>query len=449
MFDPNSVKTFRFVSYNFDESNNIASLNYAFDDNYHFTEQIIFNNLTISWTDEKRKALDNCLKYLHLVAGSSYYKAAIPPEIIIENQVINKQTAKFMEKLYLNGLGEFAYRNGFDLREKIKFPFSEDAVSQPSDIQLTRRTAVPVGGGKDSIVTIEAMKTNNEPIVLFSVGNPRPIKETVEVSGLEHITVTRKLSPLLFELNNQGALNGHVPISAIIAFILSCSSVLYGFDKVAMSNERSANVGNLIQDGFEVNHQYSKGLEFETDVSEFFQSNVLSNFDYFSFLRPLSELEIAKLFSKSKKYHKVFTSCNAAFRINEERRTDRWCLNCDKCRFVFLSLAPFMEKQEIIDIFSKNMLADPEQIKGYDELIGISGHKPFECVGEVEESVAAFGLLADKPEWSDDVMIKRFKEIALPKVTNIDELIKEAFTHSEKHRLNKHYKEILDAYSGT
>lgn len=449
MFNPQLVKKFRFVSYEFDKTNFTAKLNYAFDNDYFFTEEIIFNNANKNLNEEELKALDICLKYLHLVAGASYYKAAIPPEINIENGDITEATAKFMEKLYLNGLGEFAYRNGIDLRNKIKFPYSNDAVPQPSDITLGRKTAVPVGGGKDSVVTMEAMLNSNEDIVLFSVGNPRPIKEVCELSGLPHIVVTRRLSPVLFELNKEGALNGHVPISAIIAFIISCSSIIYGFDSVAMSNERSANVGNLIHDGFEVNHQYSKGLEFETDVSDFFHSHVMTNFNYFSFLRPLSELSIAKLFSKAKKYHKVFTSCNAAFKIDESKRTNRWCLNCDKCRFVFLALSPFIPKNELLDIFTKNMLDDAEQIKGYDELIGISGHKPFECVGEVEESVTALALINKMPEWQNDLMVKRFAEIALPKVENIEEITKETFKQSDNHKLNERYKEILDAYSRT
>lgn len=449
MFDPKLVKKFRFISYEFDQEKFTAKLNYGFDDNYFFTEEIIFNNAHKKLSDNELKALDNCLKYLHLVAGASYFKAAIPPEIVIETGEITKDTALFMEKLYLNGLGEFAYRNGIDLRNKIKVPYNESLKPNPSDIELKRRTAVPVGGGKDSVVTMESMQSSNEDIVLFSVGNPRPIKEVCELSGLDHIVVTRKLSPLLFEINKEGALNGHVPISAIIAFIIASSSIIYGFDNVAMSNERSANVGNLIHDGFEVNHQYSKGLEFETDVNTFFQTHVMTNFNYFSFLRPLSELSIAKLFSKSKKYHRVFTSCNAAFKIDETKRTDRWCLNCDKCRFVFLSLSPFIPKNEMMEIFTKDLLDDTEQIKGFDELIGLSGHKPFECVGEVEESVTALYLIHDKEEWKDTAMVKRFNDLALPKILNIEEIVTETFKQSDKHKLTKKYKEILDAYSRT
>ncbi|MFN8671131.1 MAG: endonuclease domain-containing protein [Candidatus Sericytochromatia bacterium] len=447
MFNPNLVEKFRFVSYEFDENTFIAKLNYAFDDNYFFTEQIAFNNANTVFDDEKRKALDLCLKNLHLVAGSSYYKAAIPPKIVIENQEITKETSDFMQKLYLNGLGEFAYRNNLDLKEKLIFPYSDKSQAEPSNISLKRRTAVTVGGGKDSIVTIELLKKKNEDIILFSVGNPKAIKQTVEVSELPHITVTRTLSPVLFELNAQGAYNGHVPISGIIAFILACSSIIYGFDSVAMSNERSANVGNLIRDGLEINHQYSKGLEFETDVSNYFQSHIMKNFNYFSFLRPLSELGIAKIFSKFEKYHSVFTSCNAAFKIQQDKRVDRWCLNCDKCRFVFLAIAPFLSKEKMLNIFGKNLLNDETQIKGFEELIGISGHKPFECVGEVEECNASFGLLNKQDEWKDDIMVKIFREKALPQISNLDEIITKTFNLSDKHRLNTDYFKLLSENS--
>lgn len=447
MFEPSSVEKFRFISYEFDEKTYTARLNYAFDDNYFFTEEIIFNNANKILTQPEKEALDLCLKNLHLVAGSSYYKASVPPKIVVENQVLTKETAKFMEKLYLNGLGEFAHRNNLELKERIVFPFDENKKPTPSELVLEKKTAVPIGGGKDSVVTTEVLRKSNDNIVLFSVGAPKSIKSCVEVSGLDHIVVTRKLSPVLFELNTQGAYNGHVPISGIIAFILASASIIYGFDSVAMSNERSANVGNLIKNGLEINHQYSKGLEFETDVSEYFKSHIMKNFNYFSFLRPLSELGIAKLFSNFKKYHQVFTSCNSAFKIQEEKRVDRWCLDCDKCRFVFLALAPFIEKEEMIAIFGKNLLNDETQIKGYEELIGISGHKPFECVGETEECIASFALLDKKPEWNDDIMLKVYRENVVPKMANTQELIDKAFELSEKHRLNKKYKEILDAYS--
>jgi hypothetical protein len=438
-----AIKNFRFVSCEFDKETSTAKLNYAFGESYFFTEEIIFNNAKKELSQDELFALDKCIKSLHLVAGSSYYKAAVPENIIVENQTLTKQASAFMEKLYLNGLGEFSHRNGLDLRGKIKFPYSEQEKASSSELVLERKTAVPIGGGKDSVVTLESLRQANEPIVLFSVGNPKAIKEVVEVININHIVVTRKLSPILFEINAQGALNGHVPISAIIAFILACSSILYGFDNVAMSNERSASVGNFIKDGFEVNHQYSKGLEFERDVTEYFRTHVLKNFTYFSFLRPLSELGITKIFSKLKNYHKVFTSCNAAFRIHEERRVERWCLNCDKCRFVFLSLAPFLTKNEMMDIFGKNLLDDETQVVGFEELIGVSGHKPFECVGETEECLTAFALVSKKEEWQNDLMVKNFTEKVLPKIDNVEEMINHTFSLSDDNELTTKYKEIL------
>jgi hypothetical protein len=447
VFDYSSIKRFRFVSHEFDINTSTAKLNYALDDKYYFTEEIIFNGARKDLSEEELLAVDNCVKKLHLIAGSSYYKTSVPSEISIENQTLTNEEAKFLEKLYLYGLGEFAHRNNLDLRGKIQFPFEESLEPKASEINLKRRTAVPVGGGKDSVVTIEALRNSGEPIITFSVGNHRAIREVVEVSGLEHILVTRKISPLLLQLNKEGALNGHVPISAIIAFILSCSAILYGFDNVAMSNERSASVGNFVKDGFEVNHQYSKGLEFEKDVTEYFDSHVLKGFRYFSFLRPLSEVGITKIFSELKPYHKVFTSCNAAFKIQEENRVERWCLECDKCRFVFLSLAPFLSKNEMLGIFGRNLFDEEKQIVGFEELLGVSGHKPFECVGEVEECVSALALVSKKEEWKNDLMVKKFVDEILPKIPNIEDLIKQTFSLSEKHQLTSRYEEILSAYS--
>lgn len=447
MFDYNSIKSFRFVSHEFDINTSTAKLNYALDDKYFFTEEIIFNGARKDLNESELEALDHAIKKLHLVAGSSYYKTSVPEEIVVENQELTKQEAQFLEKLYLYGLGEFAHRNNLDLRGKIKFPFNDSLSPISFDANLKRRTAVPVGGGKDSVVTLEALRNSGEPVITFSVGNHRAIREVIEVSGLEHILVTRKISPALLALNKQGALNGHVPISAIIAFILACSSILYGFDNVAMSNERSASVGNFVKDGFEVNHQYSKGLEFEKDVTEFFDSHVLKGFRYFSFLRPLSEVGITKIFSTLKTYHKVFTSCNAAFKIQEENRVERWCLECDKCRFVFLSLAPFLSKNEMLDIFGKDLFDDESQVVGFEELLGVSGHKPFECVGEVEECVSALALVSKKEEWKNDLMVQKFVNEILPKVPNIEELIQQTFSLSDKHQLTSKYEEILSAYS--
>ena len=173
----------------------------------------------------------------------------------------------------------------------------------------------------------------------------------------------------------------------------------------------------------------------------------MPDFHYFSLLRPLSELSIARLFSKTDKYDAVFTSCNKAFRLDETKRLDRWCADCDKCRFVFLALAPFMEKERLVEIFGRNMLDDASQIKGYEELLGLSAFKPFECVGEIEESVLAFLMLADKKQWHSDVIFVALKERVLQKYKDREKLLSQkVFSLSDNHLIPREYKDVIGRF---
>ena len=444
-FEPDSVRSFRFVDYELDEETLTARLRYAFEPGPEFCEEIVFEGGRVPEDAAGRAALDRALAHLHLVAGISYYKAAVPPEIVIETGEVPRETARFLDKLYLLGLGEFAYRNGLDLSERIRFPFCEGAgPAAPERFELPRRTAVPVGGGKDSVVTIEALKASGEPIVLFSVGDYEPIREVSRVAGVARIVVRRRISPELIELNRRGAYNGHVPISAVIASILAVSALLYGFDTVAMSNERSADDANLVWKGLEINHQYSKSSFFERDFDALVSSRILPGFRYFSFLRPFSELAITALFSAvTPDYREVFRSCNTAFRLDERRRGRRWCRDCPKCRFVFLALAPFLGKQETVRIFGGNLFEDPAQEQGFADMFGLGDHKPFECVGEVGECVAALHLLASSSEWNGDRLVRRFAEQVLAKAEDPGRLVAEALRATGVESLPGRFRTML------
>jgi len=448
-FNPSAVKTFRFVSYSFDEKKSLAEFCYAFDNGPRFIERLTFHNARPPADQKSHRALFTALRYLHLVLGVSYYKAAVPGSIRIETAPISEPCAHFFDKLYLHGLAEFAYRNQLDLRKRIRFPFSTHSTAVPESLQLPKRTAIPVGGGKDAVVTIDALKRSGQSPVLFALGDFQPIRAIAGIANLPLISVTRQISPALIQLNEQGAYNGHVPISAIIAFVLPVCAILYGFDTAALSNERSANSGNLVHNGLSVNHQYSKSMEFETDAALFFKRNILSDFKYFSFLRPFSDLRIAQLFSQLNAYHPVFMSCNRAFRLDRQKRLKRWCLDCPKCRFTFLVLAPFLHKSELIALFGKNLLDDFEQRHGFDRLLGVGGFKPFECVGETGESAAAFILLAQNSQWRNACLVQRFKTKILPGLDHPQRLVKTALAFSDLHQLPFQYEEVLRAYSGT
>jgi len=415
VFDPSAYATFRFGDWHFDEASATVTLAYGLDDAVTFEETIALPVGAPPLDPSRRAVLDGVLELLHQVAGVSYWKAAAPPAL--EIGPLSERRARFLRSVYVHGLGEYGYRNGIDVARRIHF--AGDAAVTRRDVALepTGRSLVLIGGGKDSVVALETMRAAGADVTLFSVGDPTAIAATAAVSGLERLVARRTISPALLAANAAGALNGHVPVTAVVSLIALATAVLHGFDEVVLANERSASQGNVVlDDGTEVNHQWSKGLAFERALRDLLAHEVTPSVAYFSLLRGASELAIARAFARLEAYHHAFTSCNAAFRLDERRRAATWCGDCPKCRFVFLALAPWSEPEHLRSVFGADLLDRPEQTADFLALAGFEDHKPFECVGELEESVAAFRLLAGDPRWADHAVVRAARERLLPAV---------------------------------
>ncbi len=412
--EPRLARVFRFVRTEFDAAQGVAALVYAFDDGDELIEKITFPEAPTELEAVRAAAFARALATLHLIAGISYFKAAVPETIRIDSTPIDAATAAMLEELYVHGLGEFAHQNGLDLRGKIHFPADAQTAPPAAIANLPRRTLVPIGGGKDSLVSVELLRAQAEPMTAVWVGSSALILATAERTGLPMCNIRREISPLLFEMNRNGAWNGHIPVTAINSAILACAAILYGFDAIAFSNERSASSANLVRDGFAVNHQWSKGLRFETLFREHLRRNIAADLDYFSVLRAYSELAVTQKFARLEQYHTVFSSCNRNFKILGDRPTSRWCGECPKCHFVFLALAPFLPKARLLSIFGRNLLDDARLAADFDALLEVAAHKPFECVGEGRESRAALAALATRAEWNEDALVARFVRQILP-----------------------------------
>ncbi|MER7457422.1 hypothetical protein [Micromonospora sp. NPDC126480] len=404
---PRRMDAFTFPSYSIDLSTGEALFDYALtgpDGEQRFTEVVTLPLPAAPPSDEQVATLGRVLELLHVVAGVSYYKTAAPRRLVLPAPLGSAAVA-LVTAVYTKGLGEYAYRNALphvlELRPEV--PAGEVAPAVGYDT-YGRRPLSAVGGGKDSIVSLEALRRGGFEPVPFSVNPNRVIESVNAASGLPALAARRRIDPVLFDLNAAGALNGHIPVTAINSLIAVATAVLNGLGPVVMSNERSASDPNLVWDGHEINHQWSKGVEAEGLLRAALGEHAGLSDPYFSLLRQLSELHIARLFATIDRYDDVVTSCNAAFKLRGA--TERWCRNCPKCRFVFLALAPFMPRERITHIFGGDLLADPEQLPGYRELLGVDGHKPFECVGEVEESVVALSLLAEQDQWRDAPVVR-------------------------------------------
>jgi UDP-N-acetyl-alpha-D-muramoyl-L-alanyl-L-glutamate epimerase len=415
VFDPSAYATFRFDGWRFDEASATVALRYALDDTLAFEETIALPAGAPPLDPARRAALDGVLELLHQVAGVSYWKAAAPPAL--EIGPLSERRARFLQAVYVHGLGEYGYRNGIDVAARIRFTGDPAHATREVALEPTNRSLVLIGGGKDSVVALETMRDAGADVTLFSVGDPSAIAATAAVSGLERLIARRTISPTLLAVNAHGARNGHVPVTAVVSLIALATAVLHGFDEVVLANERSASQGNLtLADGTEVNHQWSKGLAFERALRELLAHEVTPSVGYFSLLRGASELAIARAFAGLDAYHHAFTSCNAAFRLDERRRASTWCGDCPKCRFVFLALAPWSSPQHLTSVFGADLLDRAEQTGEFLALAGFEDHKPFECVGELEESVAAFRLLAADERWADHAVVRAARERLLPAV---------------------------------
>ena len=437
-------EVFVFDGYDYDRAAATLRLRYRFEGGDEFEETLAFEPPRRVLTGREEEALDRVFRLLLLFCGVSYYKAFVPPRLRCDAFPLDIATAAFLRRFYEQGLAEFAYRNRLSLAGRIEFETQPAPPPSPLALDLPRRTLVPVGGGKDSIVTLECLRRAGEPVTLFMLGDAAPIAATVAASGLPSVRVRRRLDPRLLALNRAGALNGHVPITGILSAIALAAAILDGERAVAMSNEHSASAPNLVADGVAVNHQWSKSLEFEGLLARYLADHIATGLDYFSFLRPLSEIEIARRFSRHPQYFGTFRSCNAAFRQSAEARARQWCGDCPKCRFVFLALAPFVEKGELAGIFGRDLLDDESQTAGFAALCGVGDHKPFECVGEISESRAVLAHLAGEPQWREDRVVRRLAE-ERPELMAAARSYEGLFAARHPHRLPRAFLEALDA----
>lgn len=388
---------------------------YRFDPKWSFSPEYIKNA-------KDKKLLQYAVFSLGMSELVSYWKCACPPVVKVNCGALNDEQIRWWKKLYFNGLGEMFYRNGIETDAESFMdiiPVSKDIPSFDTESGLNGEAGflIPIGGGKDSIVTLELLKEYKDNIACYII-NPRGATlgcaHTADYPDNQIIGVKRTIDKQLLELNAMGYLNGHTPLSSVIAFsswiFAYCNNKKY----VALSNESSANESNV--NGTGINHQYSKSTEFEADF-RYYTKKYFSAFpEYFSMLRPWSEWQIAKKFVSYPKYFPVFQSCNLG------SKTDTWCSNCAKCLYVYIMLAAFLDDDRLIDIFGKNMLQNEEYRDLFNGLVYQDYDKPFECVGTKAEINLALYTAAEKRKGGElPLLLKDYIKNNVDKPKSLDD----------------------------
>lgn len=391
----------------FDPATGKASFGYGLGD-LHFTETLGLPggaDASAAESPSFRKLLD----LTAIVLGVSYFKLRAPFEITAPDIALTEAERAFAIDVYENGLGEFYARNNLQRFGKLTITAAADAQATKPAPTLRDRTLLPIGGGKDSLVSVDLLAHAGVDFTPFAVNPKGPILTSIDKIGTAPVYVTRTLDPEMIRLGKEpGYYNGHVPSTAINSMIASLCALLYGYNQIVLSNERSASEGNVEFDGRETNHQYSKSLGFELLIASVLSDATGGALKYFSLLRPYSEARIASLFTQETKFDRVFSSCNRNFRLTGNDGP-LWCGECPKCHFVFLIFAPFMAKDRLLSIFGKNMLDIAANEGSFRELAGLAGQKPWECVGEILEAAACLYTLTRHADWHEDVVVQAVK----------------------------------------
>ncbi len=398
---------FRFQRYDYtlEKDSLYVKFYFSLNDEYFFTPSFeIAKRKFYDFNNLGNNQIDTILFNIGMIELISYWKLACPKKVYITPFKLSEEQIKWWKKLYFNGLGEFFYLNGIkeNVNDFMEIICESDISLNKINIPLGDVTLVPVGGGKDSVVTLELLK-NKLPVIPLII-NPRgATNECVKVAGFSEeqvAVIKRTLDSTMLRMNNEGFLNGHTPFSAMLAFYSLLISFATKSKYIALSNESSANEPTVPDS--EINHQYSKSIAFENDFRYYVNKYISSDIEYFSFLRPLNEIQIASLFSRNKDYYKVFKSCNAG------SKTDSWCGKCPKCLFTYLIMSPFISQEDLINIFGKDLLNDNDLQPILKQLKGEADVKPFECVGTIEEVNACLTVSEERSAVSVSDLLSQY-----------------------------------------
>lgn len=438
-------KEFHFKKYLVYDDKNAIYMQFIFDipGLVSFNPKLKILKKNLKFKDIKTQYVQNMVFHIGMIELISYWKSTCSPNVIIECGYLNQEQINWWKKLYFYGLGELFYTNNIETNindfMKIKCTTEENNITYDKIDDFSDGYIIPIGGGKDSVVTLEVLKVDRKKDYTLIINPKKTTLECAKIAGFDSnniIEVYREIDSNLIELNKKEFINGHTPFSAMLAFVSYFIAYLLSKKYIALSNENSANESNVV--GKKINHQYSKSFEFECDFEEYSNKYLKAPVKYFSFLRPLNELQIAKIFSRLDKYHAIFKSCN----VGSKEKEWKWCCNCAKCLFAYIILSPYLYKNKLVSIFGEDMFENKALLSIFIELTGKGETKPFDCVGTFEEvNFAVSKTIENIQEQKKELpyLLKYYKEnYGLVETKN--DITKR---YNEENNLNKEQNEIL------
>ncbi|MGK7942757.1 MAG: hypothetical protein AB4062_21885 [Crocosphaera sp.] len=366
-------------------------------DEFRFSTKIFYHDVSFSRLIENysQSLINRIVAHIALFEGMKLC-SLFPKYYDISNIVeyLEEPVLELFVKIYQGVFGQHWYENNVTdyLQPEIIYS-GKLGIHHPVEILGSNKTILTgCGGGKDSIVAMKLLQEVEIPFASMqyshTVYGKADLQHNLINQVLENVSLVEQHKISIFDdfidfpffdlyfPQNSGITAPETPVSVFESLILMLGK---GYHYLSLAHEKSANIGNLFwtEIGKEVNHQWGKSLEAEKMLAEFIQNNLLSNFQYFSILQPIYDIRI---FEKLSKYPEVLSSIHSC---NIQKP---WCKKCPKCAYVWLGFMAFLDPNIVDNIFRKNLFDDDDLIPTFRQMLGLSTHTPFECIGEINES---------------------------------------------------------------
>lgn len=389
----NRYDTFYFESYAYDAASSSAVFCYSFDHERWFEEKVQFTPPV----EYDGVVLDRALFLAFCVIGTSYYKCFPTRTTVFMQGELTPFQAKFCQTVYREGLSQFIFENHLELDSLVQFHGITEREVSPLKYS-GQGVAMLQSGGKDSLLLAalaEEQQIAYTPLYITS-GDAHP--QVLDILAYPLRTVRRMVDrTAIQQAIADGGLNGHVPVTYIVEAIALIDAILHGQSTVLAAIGREGNEAHEYVGDLAVNHQWSKTWPAEQLMMCYVTTCIAPELQMGSPLRGLSELRIAELFVDKawQRFGHSFSSCNRAnYQQGTDNTTLTWCGECPKCANSFLLFAPFVEPEELRNLFGgKNLFVDSRLTETFKGLLGIGGvMKPFECIGEIDELRLAYHM---------------------------------------------------------
>ena len=270
-------------------------------------------------------------------------------------------------------------------------------VDEPSD-----RPLLFVGGGKDSLV---AMRLLDEAGIAYdtygyshSVYGRSQLQHDLLTALTRHGTGARRHlrhwvfddlldSPVVElrpDLGTRTLAAAETPSSVfgVLPVLLAL-----GATTPIVAHERSAERGSVVWEptGEEINHQWGKTLAAERLLGDYIRTHLVSGTDYTSVLKPIHDPTIFTGLRGRPAAIADTHSCGVR---------KPWCEECAKCAYVWVNYLAFLGAAAARGSFRTEVAASPRAERHFRHMLGLDGHRPFDCVGTVAETRLAFQLAA-------------------------------------------------------